>query len=392
MAAAAYWAIRVAYADHLAQSDSPERLQVALRLAPGQAGYWLHWADLQQAAGESGSAAIARAAQIDPYDAAIWIRAGLNAELNGDPARAEQDLLTAARRSRQFEPRWALANFYFRRGNTEQFWKWARNALAWAPGDRDLLFDLCWKMQPDAGVILSRAIPDKPAVWRDYLWYLLERHQWDAALPVAEKLEAQASPADRDLLLAYANSMLEQHRWDAARSAWNALCRRRVVHYSTLDPARGMALTNGTFTATPINAGFDWRIPEVKGIAALYNDQPRWLRFDYSGEEPEHCDAVYQLVPVVPGARYALRFGYRTENIPPESGLQWRVEDAANHKPIPVPAASLASHEWTTASLIFAVPSGVQALQVALSYGRQPGTVPIEGTVWLRDVGLERLP
>jgi hypothetical protein len=392
MTFAGYWALRLAYADHLAQSDSPEQLQAALRLAPGQAGYWLHLAEVQQAAGEPDSLALAHAAQLDPYDAAIWIRAGLDAELSGDLIRAERDLLMAAHRSRQFEPRWTLANFYFRQGNAGQFWKWTRSALAWAPGDRTLLFDLCWKMQPDAGVILSRAIPETPAVLRDYLWFLLQRRQWDATLPVAEKLEARASVDDRDLLLAYANSMLEQHRWDVARSAWNALCQRRLVHYAALDPARGGVLTNGRFAAIPTNTGFDWRIPDVKGIAALYNADPRWLRFDYSGEQPENCDAVYQLVPVLAGARYALRFAYRTENIPPQSGLQWRVEDAATHKPIPVSTSGLASHDWTTASLPFTVPSGVRALQVALSYRRQPGTVLIEGSIWLRDVGLERLP
>ena len=392
MACAGYWSVRLAWADGLAHSDSAEQVQAALRLAPDNAIYWLHWTDLEQAHGESGGLGIVRATQADPYNAEVWIRAGLQAEVTGDFVHAEQLFLRAARQSLQYEPRWTLANYYFRRSDPEHFWPWAKSALAWSYGDRELLFDLCWRMQPDADVILERAIPDRPAVLRDYLAFLLHHDRSDAAQAVVRKLEAQASEEDRPLLLDFANRMLNQQRWPAALSAWNALCLRKVVHYTPLDPSRGPLLTNGEFTEEPLDSGFDWRLDDIKGVAAVYNESPHGLRFDFSGDQPENCNVVYQFVPVSPGKRYALRFGYRTEGIEPESGLHWRVMEATTGREILTPPLDLSSDSWTSGGLAFAVPQNVPATVVMLTYRRQPGTVRIEGTVWLRNVGLELLP
>lgn len=389
---ATYGAIRLAWADRLAHSDSEAQVREGLRMAPDNAGYWLHWADLEQARGETGGLGIERASEADPYEAEVWIRAGLQAETDGNFVQAEQRLLRGAKQSLQYEPRWTLANYYYRRNDPEHFWPWAKSALEWSYGDRGLLFDLCWKMKPDADVILERAIPDRANVLRDYLAYLLRENRSDAALGVAGKLEGQASNQDRDLLLNYADRMLDQRRWQAALSAWNALCLRKVVHYSPLDASRGPILTNGAFTGPPLNSGFDWRLPEVKGVAAVYNDAPPSLRFDFSGNQPENCTVVYQLVPAVSGKRYALRFEYRTEGIEPETGLQWMVRDGATGAEILTPPLNLSSDSWTQGGLAFAVPQGVQATAVTLIYRRQPGTVRIEGTAWLRNVGMELLP
>jgi len=392
MSAAAYWAVRLSCADHLAQSPLPQQVRAGLRLAPGNAAYWLHWADLEEADGQRGANGIERAAEADPYNANVWMHAGLQAEMDGDVAAAEQDLLRAARLSRQYEPRWALANFYLRRGDAEHFWPWAKSALEWSYGDRNLLFQLCWSMQGDASVILDRAIPDDSVVLRDYLRYLLHNHQWPAALAVAQKLEPQASAQDRELLLGYADGMLDQHYYQAALSAWNALCLRKLVRYSPIDPGQGRPLTNGEFAADPLGIGFDWRIARVPGVAAVRNESPSGLRFEFSGEQPENCNLVYQYVPVQPGGRYALRFGYRTEGIEPQTGLAWKVADAATHREIVIPSLELSSDMWTSGRVPFVVPSDSETLRVTLTYRRRPGTVHIEGTAWLRNVGLERLP
>ena len=392
MGCACYWSIRFAYADHLAQTDSVEGLQAALRVAPGNVSYWLQWADLREARGQSGESGIERAAQTDPSNATVWMRAGLAAERKGDFARAEQDLLRAARESRQYDPRWTLANYYFRRGDMEHFWPWMKSALEWSHGDRSLLFELCWQAQPDGRMILERAIPDSAVVLRDYLLFLLNNHHSEAALPVAEKLSENASVSDRDDLLAYANNMLDRRQWSAALSTWNALCLRKVVQYAPLDPSAGRLLTNGALRANPMDSGFDWHLPRISGVASMYNETPPSLRFDFSGNQPENCDLVYQFVPVIPQGRYALRFGYRTEGNEPQTGLQWKVTDAETYKELPLPPQGLASDTWEKGGLAFAVPPGMHMAKVTLAYRRQPGTVRIEGTAWLRDVSLEALP
>ena len=389
-ACAFYGAMRLSWADYLAHRESPAQVQAALKFAPGNAGYWLHWADLLEAEGHSGRAAVEHAAQLDPDDAAVWIRAGLEAEARGDFAAAEQNLLQAAGHSRQYAPRWALANFYFRRGDSVHFWPWAQSAMQMAYARRDLLFDLCWRMRPDAAEILRLGIPDDPKALRDYLGFLLNTHRPEAAVAVAGRIGKQASRQDRDLLLWYVGVMLEQRRWPEALSVWNELCVRGVVPYVPLDLAGGSGLTNGSLAVEPLNAGFDWRVEQAQGISATYSDTPPSLRFAFDGLQPEGWPLVDQFVPVEPLRRYKLRFGFRTEGIGEGTGLQWRVADAANGADIPVERDSLSSGEWAERSRTFAVPAGVSMVRLSLIYERQPGTVRIEGNLWLKSVSLEK--
>ena len=85
-------------------------------------------------------AALERAVALNPSDAGSWIELGLRWEADGNAGRAEQYLLRAAEVDRQYLPRWSLANFYFRRKDTEKFWAWARASAEMVYGDARPLF------------------------------------------------------------------------------------------------------------------------------------------------------------------------------------------------------------------------------------------------------------
>ena len=123
-------------ADYLYRSGQVEK---ALAWAPGNSEYWMAAAGLRDDPRE----ALRRAVELNPYEARGWVRLGLAEEMEGNLAEAERCLLEAARRSLKFEPRWALTNFYFRRGRTEEFRMWAGEAARMSYGDPAPLFDLC---------------------------------------------------------------------------------------------------------------------------------------------------------------------------------------------------------------------------------------------------------
>ncbi|MBM3812284.1 MAG: hypothetical protein FJW20_11705 [Acidimicrobiia bacterium] len=111
------------------------------------AEYWIRKGDPQAAArwepGNSAYQESRRAVELNPHEARGWLRLGLEEEMEGRLTEAERCLLEAARRSRKYEARWALANFYFRRWRKEEFRRWAAEALEMAYADRTPLFDLC---------------------------------------------------------------------------------------------------------------------------------------------------------------------------------------------------------------------------------------------------------
>ncbi len=384
--------LRLAYADRLSRSRSPEVVAAAVRLSPGNSEYWKRWADLLEAAGQDAKPALESAAALNPNDASVWIRLGLDAEAKGDFALAEQRLSQAATVSLLFQPSWTLANYHFRRGDVEQFWPWVKDALSKSYGDPTPLFRLCWRASNDPDLILYRGIPARQPVLSQYLAFLTSEKQLAAVEPVAYKAIQYARREDLPALFAYCDRLIEAGNSATAVGVWNSLSARKLIPYSPLDPEQGASLTNGAFSSVPISAGFDWRLPTIPGVYTRTVPVAGYVRIDFSGRHPETCEPLEQFLPVTPGARYRLRFSYETFEVPPESGLQWRVFDAAGNEELRADSPQLSSDQWTTGSVSFSSPAGRRLVRLVLSYRRTPGTTRFTGSVSIRDVGLERAP
>ncbi len=365
LALASYWTIRLGVADQLSRSKSLSSLQRAVRLAPANAQYYAALAEYQEAEGVDPDPALAAALQLNPRDSSLWIRRGLHAEFQGHPDAAEKYLLEATRVDRQFDPRAALANFYFRRNSPEPFWHWMREALAIGYGDLTALFRLCWRMSGDAELIRARAIPPIPAALCAYLDFLLKENRLDAAAPIAAE-QALTCPVLLDFVdrALAANSVLQ-----AAVTVWNKLSARKVVVGS---------LTNGDFQTAPTSHGFDWSMPATPDISAV-RISPRGLRIDLSGKQPEHCELLSQFVALPANSSCSLHFSFRTSDFPAQSGLQWRVLDAESPQ--------LSSVDWKEAGMKFSTQAAVVA-RLALEYKRNQGTSRLEGSITLRDMRL----
>ncbi len=367
---AAYWTIRLALADQLFRANSLESVTRAARLAPGNAQYFRLLAEHRQAEGKDPEPELAEASRLDPLDSAMWIRRGLEAEFDGDFARAETLLLQAARVDKLFDPRTTLANYYYRRNNAEQFWRWTRAALDIGYGDLRPLFRLCWGMSGDPEVIRSRVLSPDRKVLRDYVSFLIEENRLDAAEPIASQLAGAATSEDAGVLLDFIDRR-------PLVSVWNSLCDRGVIPFSPLVVDR--PLTNGDFRFVPTSRGFDWRVPQSPDINAVRLD-PHALRIDLSGRQPEHCELLAQFVPLPATRTCRLGFTYQTAGFPAESGLQWRILAAAT--------PSLSSGDWKHVELTFSTREAELA-RLELRYDRAAGTSRSEGSITVRDVELE---
>jgi tetratricopeptide (TPR) repeat protein len=371
----AYWAMRLAYAEHLSDSNSSADRSRAIRLAPSDARLYIRWGRLDTKRRVPAlEAALAR----NPRDSSAWIELGLRAEAQGDFRRAEQCLLEAARVDRTLAPRWSLANFYFRRDNTEEFWRWARQAAAMFYGDPAPLFRLCWKVAADPNLILTRVLPDREQILRQYLGFLLGENRLEAAEPVAERVLKEGTPESFQTVLNYCDRLLEAGLLEPAVRMWNSLASRNPIRCSALDPERGVVATNGDFAAPPLSRGFDWRIPEVHGVRAARIESPFAMRFSFSGKQPESCEILSQYLAVLPGRTYRMSFRCRTSGIPPESGLRWKICGAESPQ--------LSSEDWKEQELEFRTPPNAGPVRLTLGYQRAPGTTRIEGSIWLSAV------
>jgi hypothetical protein len=366
LALAGFFSFRLAQASAEFSRGSPESAARALQILPLDTDYLSLRALQLEYDGENPAPLLERAAALGPLSSAPRIRLGLAAETRGDFPAAERWLLEAARVDHQFEPRWTLANFYFRRARAVEFWKWMRAALEVSYGDRTPAFDLCWRWSQSPQEIFARAIPDQPDVLGAYLSYLLGQHRL-AAGPVAIRLAALRGPAYSALLEAACDWLLDGGNTADAREVWRLLGR----------PAPG-GIANGDFASPPVNHGFDWRLLESAGVTHVHLD-PSGHQILLSGKQPESCDLLRQFAVVETGKQYELHWEMRAQNIGLPSGVEWSVAGRR--------AVVAASEDWQTGRVSFTALADL--VPVTLLYRRPTGQPRAEGFIEIRAVSIQ---
>jgi tetratricopeptide (TPR) repeat protein len=366
LAAALYWSARLAAADYHAGQGALDR---AVAADPFNARYRLGRAG--EHPGE-----LPAAARLNPYSARARIEMGLRAEAAGDLAQAERLFLDAAGLDAAWLPRWTLANYYFRRGDKERFWKWAAEAGRMAHGDVRALYELCWMVEPDPRKILAAVVPRRaePTAW--FYHFLLARRELDAAAETLDHLMGYGRPQDRPEAAAFCDIALDTGRQDLAIAAWTAAIRRGILRYAAPAP-----VTNGDFAVAPLGRGFDWRLPAVEGVMA---ERPRGggLRLTLDRSRPERCDLLWQYLPVSAGAAY--RVEYRHDGDIPAwgGGLRWVLRAGgvviARSEPFAAGRDGRGSFSFRA--------SEAGPVRLALVYEREPGRSVWEGAVRLLEV------
>jgi len=366
---AAFYSLRIAYAEYLFRTDRPEAIERAAALAPLRADYQARLNRLD------------RAVKLNPYLASAWIELGLRAEAAGDVVKAQASLRQAARVDRTFEPRWTLANFYFRRGNWDEFWKWIRAAADMSYGDRTGLFQLCWRATSDPQRILDRAISPDRVLLADYVDYLARAQRYPAAQAAASRWLPLAVKDDTPALLRLCDLLIENaHDAGGALCIWRTLIENGWLLFQPVDLNTGSVITNGTFRTPPLSHGFDWRTFSQPGVRVV---SQQGLGIILDGHEEERTDLLIQWIPLRPSTTYELTIKARSDDIAAGSGLRLEILDGAF-------ATVLAKSEVSLplSILRFETPPHALLGKLVLRYQRALGTSRLAGTVILSSIAL----
>ncbi len=371
---------KLARADFLFRQDTKASIREAIRLAPDASAYSMRLAQLDD---DHAQELLERALRLDPYNAQADIELGLRYEAEGDAGRAEKLLLHAYSIDHTYVPRWSLANFYLRQGNIPAFWTWARAAAQMPADDVGALFLLCWRVSPDPAVIEQKVLNDNPAVIRQYLRFLLGVGQLDASARVAAWLVRDGSQAtDGPLLFSLIDGLVQVGDAGAATNLWHGLQAQGWVPED-----KGLPY-NGSFARPPQPVRFDWALGTNDGLHSWPG--PSGLEAELNGNEPESCTLAEQTVALAPG-NYSLAYSYRTENIPPDTGIRWQIVDAKSGKVL-AESPSLSSTMMLSAGVPFTVGPETPLLQVRLGYQRALGTVRVSGAVVIRSTRIQTRP
>lgn len=373
-----WWSCKLARADELFRLDTPEAVAEAIRLVPDQPQYYIRLAKLD---GGRSSELLAKAIDLEPYNSLAMIELGLNREAGGSNVEAERLLLGAFEVDRTFLPRWSLANFYFRQGNMRAFWQWARASAQMPSNDLGPLFELCWRVTPDASAIASTVLTDNADTIRQYVQFLVAKNEVRTAASIAPRLiKVGQIDLDRPALLSLVDRLVQADDASSATGLWRRLADERWVLADSTLP------NNARFARNPLPVAFDWRLPSNDGLHSWPG--PSGLEVEFTGQQSEHSIVAEQVLPALPG-EYRFHCQYRTREILPPTGLRWRVIDSGSGAVLAA-AVDLTSDVPTEQTFDVKVPKP-SLLRLLLEYQRTVGSRRISGMLSIQSTNLESL-
>jgi hypothetical protein len=364
------------------RDDSASQVQAAIRDlgSTPNASYSQRLADLAPG-GEAQF--LAKALEVNPRLTSARIALGLLQERSGTFASAEKTLLQAAHYDRQYLPAWTLANFYFRRANVDSFWQWARSAAQLNYDNPRPLLRLASLGEHDPVIVLDRLQGGDNLPYA-YLDYLIGAGRLDAAQALVPGLLG-AKVVRKNQLLDLTTRQLQAGNVSWALKTWNALCGVAPT-CASLDPEHGPLLSAGFETPAGLegmdSVGFHPSLLSSPGITAAGNPQETIFSFD--GSQPDVGPLFEQPVPAPRrgGKRYRLQYEYKSS----ATGAHWSM--AGFDSAVLSPQQDWKRGEWTVLPAPEAGRDDLRVLKLRLVYRREPGTIPAQGELRLRNLQL----
>jgi tetratricopeptide (TPR) repeat protein len=384
--AGAYYSSILARAAYLFSEDTATSVPAAVRLAPYNSQYvarWAAWNTSQQVR------LLKEAIRLNPFDYQSFIQLGLNAEMaKGDLKKAEGYFLSAAAVNKMFLPKWTLTNYYFRRQNLSEFFRWANETLKITPYVGDPVFTQMWLMSQDPAR-LSAAIPDRPRTLIQYIWFLSNSKQYGAIPPIVQRLVRAVGDDDPrawgrdDLIASSLDHVLASGDPQDGLQIWTTLRDGRWIAQSV--PDADHPLTNGDFRLPFYGHGFGWARAETEGVHIQQFTEEPSVDIGLSGDQPGHCELLRQYVDVEPGFLYKLQWRAEAQGIPPGSGLAWHLRATSGDIGIESGDLLNAPQAWE-----FVAPPKVNGFLLTLEFNRALGHVRPSGHLTLRFVSMNR--
>jgi hypothetical protein len=373
--------VRLCWAELAFRDDSPSQVEAALRHlgSTPNASYVERLADLiPNGQAQLLSRALEANQRLTSARIALGLleeRIGDFGERTGDFSSAEQTLLQAARYDRQYLPAWTLANFYFRRDQADSFWHWARRAAQLSGDNPRPLLRLASLEERDPAVVLDRLQGGDNAAYY-YLDMLIAAGRLDAANALVPVL-VRSKAVHKDQLLDLTTRQLQAGNISWALKTWNALC-KISTGCAPLDPEHGPLLPAKPETTD--GQGFHPTLVSNPGITAAAS--PEEVKFSFDGSQPDPCPLFEQPVPAPRRAakRFRLQFEYKSS----ATGARWTM--AGSESPILSFGQDWQHADWTVSARPDSGADDLRVLKLRLIYHREPGTIPAQGELHVRNL------
>jgi hypothetical protein len=327
----------------------------------------------------------------DPFDQRYWLTLAKALSRMGETKSSE----AAIERALFVFPtgytgRWTAANLFLQQDDFEKALLHFSYILANYPDRSNMVYEVLFRTGQDPDFILDRVVPANPSSFNQYLSYLYEIGDRQAATEAWARKVSLGYRSDRAETLRHIDFLISGGALNEASRVWGS----RLKEEGLPVPSDGNLITNGDFEREKmLGGGFDWKIIPAPGVSILFDPSVVFsgkkslkIRFDGKGNVDFHH--VYQFVSWEPNKDYLLRAEMKTQGLTTKSGIKMEVVGVG-------PGLQAASEPltgdngWRDVTIAFHTPGQSQGGIVRLRRERTDKFDRfISGSAWLDNVQL----
>ncbi len=394
-----FFGVRTAIARYGFEGDNAKRLELAVRLEPGNPMYWYTLGRYYQYSIEQPNSVLAlecfrKAIALNPSYTNAWLDLGSAYELDGKSEEARQAFLQARKSyPTSAEVSWQYGNLLLREGDRGQAYMQLRRAIEADPERSAIAFSRAYRANPDLDEILSQLLPASQKVYTEVISEALSEKQLAVAKIVwARLLTLQPQLKIREVD-EFVRALLLNGEFSQARQVWNQGL--ATTNLPSLSQTQGSVVWDPSFESNINGYTFSWQIPSTvtQGVSFRLDKTERHsgsqsLRLSFDGKHNPNIEEPCTLGIVQPGTTYHFSSWIKTKDITTEFGLGLMLKSLDDNTIVNT-AEIHGTNPWTMVDQTWT--AGPNVHRVLVCVVREPSDNPevrISGSAWVDDVNL----
>ncbi len=395
-----FFGVRSAIARYGYEGTTRERLELAVRLEPGNPNYLYRLGRFEQYNLEEPDFALAessfrKAIALNPLDTDAWLDLATDYELEGKNAQAREAYLQAKKSyPTSADVSWRYGNFLLRQGDQLQAYGELRRAIDADPKRASLAFSLAYRANPDIDQILNRLLPAKQSAYLGMINEAVSEQQLAVAQTMWARLLALHPILEVRDFEPLVSGLLAAGEFDVARRVWDQ--GTATLSLAPLLQAQGSVVWDPSFESGISSSEFAWQFkPVVQGVSIGLDKTERHsgsqsLRLSFDGKHNPDLEAACTLAVVRPATTYQFSGWIKTKDLTTEYGVGFRLQPlGASGGPTVNTRQIFGNHPFTRIDQVWTPTPEVQRVMICVT--REPSDNPdvrISGTAWVDDVNL----
>ncbi|HVH50059.1 MAG TPA: tetratricopeptide repeat protein, partial [Candidatus Bathyarchaeia archaeon] len=336
-----------------------------------------------------------KAIALDPYSAEALLDLAAAYDGQGDTADARQAFLAAQRvYPLSADVAWSYGNFLLRQGEQDAAFREIRKSVELEPKRAAEAFSRALRAQPDAKVLLDKAVPPSPAVYVPILLSLSNAGDLDNGQLVWNRLIALQQKVPMSDMFFFINELIQQRRIGDAVRAWHQAA--SIMQNPPPPDPPGSLLWDGGFESGYVGGGFSWRFAPATSDVQISLDPAekhsgeRSLRILFNGRRNIGFeDACHNIAPEA-GRKYLLSAWVKTQSLSSSEGVRLQIfVFTATNTESAVTEDVHGTQPWRQVQLVWVAPPGAGFGTVCVK--RKMSDMPqsaIQGAAWFDDVSM----